>query len=152
MINTISKNNTILFIFVFMLLGCAATKQVKDPNVVGRDGTFIAYANGIIYDTKSGLEWYPGKVVTWRSAKAWVQELSINGGGWRMPTVRELKTFYRNVYNSNKEYNNPLIKKGNWHIWPKEKKGRLVFDFEDGKTTGVIGNFVFQAFAVRSRA
>ena len=29
---------------------------------------------------------------TWNEARFWVQHLSVGGGGWRMPTMNELKT------------------------------------------------------------
>lgn len=54
---------------------------------VGRDGGYIAYANGIVKDTKTGLEWVAGsdKDVTWDQAKAWVEGLNVDGevGGCR---------------------------------------------------------------------
>jgi len=31
-----------------------------NTKVVGRDGSFIKYANGVVYDKKTGLEWYAG--------------------------------------------------------------------------------------------
>jgi len=47
-------------------------------------------------DTKSNLEWVsgPDRDTTWYEAQSWVQNLSVGGGGWRMPTMQELKTLY----------------------------------------------------------
>ena len=49
---------------------------------------FIANKNGIVWDTKTGLEWIagPDRNTTWYEAKRWVENLNVAGGGWRMPT------------------------------------------------------------------
>ena len=64
---------------------------------IGRDGTFVKYANGMIYDEKTNLEWYAGsdRNITWNEAKRWTESLNVDGGGWRMPTKKELKTLYK---------------------------------------------------------
>jgi len=62
-----------------------------------RDGNFVAYDNGVVYDTRTGLEWYagPDKNINWKKAKSWVENLDAAGGGWRMPTCDELETLFR---------------------------------------------------------
>lgn len=47
-------------------------------------------------DPKSNLEWVsgPDRDTTWDEAQSWVQNLSVGGGDWRMPTMKELKTLY----------------------------------------------------------
>ena len=55
--------------------------------------TFVDRGNGVVYDTATGLDWeqragstgidYPG-------AKAYVAGLTLDGGGWRLPTISEL--------------------------------------------------------------
>jgi len=64
---------------------------------IGRDGTFVKYTNGMIYDEKTNLEWYAGsdRNITWNEAKRWTESLNVDGGGWRMPTKKELKTLYK---------------------------------------------------------
>ncbi len=49
-----------------------------------------------IKDARSILEWVsgPDRDTTWDEARSWTQNLSISGGGWRMPTIKELKTLY----------------------------------------------------------
>jgi hypothetical protein len=51
---------------------------------------------GIITDRATGLEWYagPNRDTTWREAKTWVDNLSVDGGGWRMPNIDELDGLY----------------------------------------------------------
>ena len=53
--------------------------------VIQRDGIYVAYANGIVKDTKTGLEWKagPDRDTTWAEARSWVQSLNLDGGGWR---------------------------------------------------------------------
>lgn len=65
----------------------------SDSKIETRGGTFIAYANGVIYDKITGLEWYagPDKSTNWNEAKRWVENLNVAGGNWRMPTRKETK-------------------------------------------------------------
>lgn len=65
--------------------------------VLERDGVYVVYTNGIVKDTKTGLEWKvgPDKSMDWYEARSWVQSLTLDGGGWRMPTTDELKTLYK---------------------------------------------------------
>jgi hypothetical protein len=76
-------------------ISVAAQYNSKDQEI-GRDGHWIAYACGVVWDTKTGLEWVagPDKDTNWDEAKDWVDNLNVAGGGWRMPTTDELKTLY----------------------------------------------------------
>ena len=66
-------------------------------DVIKRDGIYVAYANGIVKDTNTGLGWKagPDRDTDWNEAKSWVQSLNLDGGGWRMPTTDELEGLYR---------------------------------------------------------
>ena len=68
----------------------------KEFNVVARDGQYIKYKNGIVYDRNTGLEWFVGqdKEIDWDEAKTWIESLDIDGGRWRMPSKSELKGLY----------------------------------------------------------
>ena len=65
---------------------------------IARDGTFIAYDNGTVKDTKTGLMWASkdnGEDINWKDAKQYCE--SYRGGGytdWRMPTIDELAGIY----------------------------------------------------------
>jgi hypothetical protein len=37
----------------------------------------------------------PDVLLTWFEAKSWIEGLHIDGGGWRLPTILELKTIYK---------------------------------------------------------
>jgi Protein of unknown function (DUF1566) len=57
--------------------------------------TQYTVANGTVTDTKTGLVWQQvddGNMYTWPLAKTHCTGLSLNGGGWRVPTVKELQT------------------------------------------------------------
>ena len=124
---------------------------------VGREGVYIAYANGIVKDTKTGLEWVagPDKDMTWDEAKAWVESLNVGGGGWRMPTVKALE----GLYEKGKGDRNmtPLLKATTWWVWSGEIKDSSAawdFDFYYGKRSWYYRNnsYYYRAFAVRSRS
>ncbi len=70
----------------------ASAKEIK------RDGRFIAYDNGTVKDTKTGLMWASkdnGEDINWNDAKRYCK--NYRGGGytdWRMPTQEELAGLY----------------------------------------------------------
>jgi hypothetical protein len=134
-----------------------------DGQEVGRDGQYIAFSNGIVKDTKTGLEWVAGidGGVTWHEANAWVASLNIGGGGWRMPTVEELKGLYQ--YGKGSRNMTPLLKTTGFYVWSSEPSGGdyICFDFTSGfnaiDPTPPIYSTRYKlndrrAFAVRSRS
>ena len=89
-----------------------------------RDGNFVAYDNGVVYDTRTGLEWFagPDKNTNWKKAKSWVENLDAAGGGWRMPTCNELSTLFRKGAGSKNisplsRNMTPLFKARGQYIW-----------------------------------
>jgi len=92
-------------------------------NITNRDGIYVAYANGIVRDTNTGLEWKagPDKDTNWNEARSWVQSLNLDGGGWRMPTTDELKTLYKK--GTGERNMTPLLKTTGWFVWSGETKG-----------------------------
>ncbi len=70
--------------------------DIAKPKIIARDRHYIKHANGIVYDTKTGLEWFAGtdKGTTWNKANRWVIGVSVAGGGWQMPTNSELEGIY----------------------------------------------------------
>jgi len=119
---------------------------------IGRDGVYIAYANGIVRDTNTGLEWKvgPDKDTDWNEARSWVQSLKLNGGGWRMPTMDELKGLYKKGVGDRNI--TPLLKTTGLAVWPGMTKGRpsfWPFSFYYGYKNWHSRNV--RAFAVRSQ-
>jgi hypothetical protein len=102
----------------------------KTLNETARDGVYIAYANGIVKDTSTGLEWFAwtGRNMNWHNASAWVQSLNLDGGGWRMPNLNELEGLYRRGSGS---YNiTPLLRTTGWHVWSAEtRNGTFAWGF-----------------------
>ena len=88
----------------FLLIGCVSTFVQNSSDGAGSDGRFIAYNNGTVVDTRSGLMWASednGKGVNWQEAKSYCE--NYKGGGyndWRMPTQDELV----GLYDSSKTY------------------------------------------------
>jgi len=125
-------------------------------NITNRDGIYVAYANGIVKDTKTGLEWKagPDRNTDWNKARSWVKSLNLDGGGWRMPTTDELKTLFKKGAGN---YNRTsLLKSTGWNVWSNEVFGgseAFNFDFYDGYGTkhDRYNTHYFRAFAVRSR-
>ena len=77
---------------------------------------------GLITDIKTNLQWYvgPDKDTTWEEAKSWVDNLTIDGGGWRMPTRKELLGLYQNGKgNRNMDL---IFKMTGWWVWASEVK------------------------------
>ena len=126
-------------------------------NVIERDGIYVAYANGIVKDTKTGLEWKagPDKSTNWDQARSWVQNLNLDGGGWRMPTMDELEALYKK--GAGDRNMTPLLKISGWAVWSGETKGSSnarYFHFRDGSRHWDDRGFSYKkrAFAVRSRS
>jgi hypothetical protein len=111
---------------------------------IARDGYFIAYANGVVKDTSTGLMWASrdnGKDINWRDAKRYCE--NYRGGGysdWRMPTLYELEGLYdrsRSYQSKQRSYNvhlTELIQLTTCCPWASEIHGpeTASFDFLGG--------------------
>ncbi len=148
-------NITLVSSFVVLFLCLSFTLAAEKE--VGRDGVYVAYANGIVKDTKTGLEWKvgPDKSTNWDQASSWVQSLNLDGGGWRMPTMDELEGLYNRGAGSRNM--TPLLETTGWWVWSGETKGSSNawgFDFDDGGRSwyGRDDSHTRRVFAVRSRS
>ena len=74
--------------------GSSMEAQVVDAKSQPR---FTKADDGVITDSLTGLDWYVGPNAdnNWHEAKAWVEGLTVAGGGWRLPTMAELKAIYQ---------------------------------------------------------
>lgn len=125
---------------------------------------------GSINDTRSNLEWFvgPDRNTTWYDAQQWASGLQACGGGWRMPTLDEIRTLYdsgsyagtgyytRGQYwpaHMDAVFNG--IGGGSW-IWSDQQAGEgnaLSFNMNQGKVveySAMNTTFSTRAFAVRS--
>jgi hypothetical protein len=121
---------------------------------IERDGGYELFDNGIVRDTRTGLEWKvgPDRDMDWYEARSWVRNL---GGDWRMPTTDELG----GIYKKGKGDMNmtPLLKTSGFWVWSGETKGSSDarnFRFHDGYRGwyGRDNSYDTRAFAVRSRS
>jgi Caspase domain/Protein of unknown function (DUF1566) len=129
--------------------------KISEPKIIARDGSYVKYATGVVYDKNTGLEWYagPNKDRNWYLAKHWIKNLNVAGGGWRMPTRQELKTLYKK--GAGPHNMTPLLQTTGWWVWSGETKGSSSawnFGFGYGKEEwDTRSNAYFRSFAVRSR-
>jgi hypothetical protein len=125
---------------------------------------FIGYAiaddkaleSEVYYDKNTSLEWHagPDQDTTWNEAKECVEKLNVAGGGWRMPTINELKSLYQNGVGTRNM--TPLLKTTGWLVWSGETKDSSSawgFNFYKGHEDWNNRNFsdYRRGFAVRSR-
>jgi hypothetical protein len=126
-------------------------------NVTDRHGVYLAYADGIVRDTGTGLEWFvgPDRDTRLKEAMAWVEGLRIGGGGWRIPTLTELEGLYKKGLGTRNM--TPLLKTTGWWVWSSDTRGpndAWVYGFYGGgKSYDRRGDASLgRAFAVRSRS
>ena len=147
--------NRIVCAVLIALLAVSCTSDAETE--VGRDGSFIKYANGVVYDNKTDLEWYagPDKETNWNMAKQWAERLQVAGGGWRLPTIKELEALHEQDVGTRNM--TPLLETTGWFVWSGESKGSAswFFPFPFGFSGGQRGtrdvSYNFRGFAVRSR-
>ena len=103
--------------------------------IVTSDRHLVRYDTGVVYDTETGLEWYagPDEGTSWQEAKSWTTGLDAHGGGWRMPTRRELKALHR-IGDGVNNITFLLYNSGFW-IWAgqtEDTSSRWIFSFSYG--------------------
>jgi hypothetical protein len=119
------------------------------------EGRFVADDNGVVVDTKTGLQWFVGPDIntTWDEAKSWVESLAVDGGQWRMPTRDELSSLYSKGAGSHNM--TPLLKTTGGYVWTGETVGSsyawgFCFDIGDAYWPRRTYSETARAFAVRS--
>lgn len=141
--------------FYFALKRAVVIKPLPKHREIGRDDNFIAYANGIVRDTNTGLEWMvgPDRDMSWNEAQSWVESLT-DEDDWRMPKIVELSTLYQKGKGSRNM--TPLLNMRGWWVWSGEGRSRSSawhFFFYNGRQCRVNCDYSVddRAFAVRSR-
>ena len=112
----------VTFLFVFFISGQLQAQKKSD-------GRFIAYDNGTVLDTKTGLMWAAkdnGSNIDWADAKSYCE--NYRGGGytdWRMPTQDELAGLYDPNKTNRYGYHviTDLIEITNYWAWSSEIRG-----------------------------
>ena len=67
------------------------------PEIVERDGRYVAYSNRVVCDCYTKLEWLagPDRDTSWDEAYTWVESLNSGGGMWALPPLELLRGLYR---------------------------------------------------------
>ena len=107
----------------------------EGSKITDRNDPYLKYANGVVYDSKTNLEWIAGPAgnISWDKAKKWANNLEIDGGGWRIPTREELETLYHE--GKGKRNMTPLLETESWWVWSAEEddsSSSSLFDFSRG--------------------
>jgi Protein of unknown function (DUF1566) len=140
-----------------VLLGLAVWWVVgASPAVEGQPGRYTQSPDGVITDQVTGLEWYinPNRDNTWLEARAWAAGLKVAGGGWRLPTLAELKALYQK--NASAVHMDPLFRLPGAYVWSgdlRDPQFAWGFAFYSGLEGFHSVNYGFGrvALAVRSR-
>ena len=103
--------------------------------IIDREDHYIKYANGVVFDSKTGLEWIAGsgRNMSWAEAGKWAKRLEIDGSGWRLPARKELETLYQE--GKGKRNMTGLLETAAWWVWSAESDdsvGSSLFDFSRG--------------------
>ncbi len=117
---------------------------------------FTKANNGVITDSVTGLDWYvgPNQDNNWHQAKAWTESLTVAGGGWRLPTVAELKAIYQK--RASPTNMDPIFQTTRVWVWSGQMHDARTawgFAFYSGLVNSHGLNYAYGrlAFAVRSR-
>ena len=94
--------------------------------VQAEDNRWSMDADGVITDSQTGLQWHVGpNYVGWDEARSYCRDLSVAGGGWRMPTMDELRGVWTGYDNFDSHYSMPPAcnaKELNiWWVWSSER-------------------------------
>ncbi len=123
--------------------------RIVEPEIYGQ----FEKVGPIIRDNVTGLEWQvgPDHNMTWDVAKAWVDSL---GGGWRMPTMEELKSLWDAGIKYSANWG-PFRNTG-YSVWSGEVYSSSLpawsFNFTNGREYWGLSSYsgiFFRAFAVR---
>jgi Protein of unknown function (DUF1566) len=147
---------SIMALIVVVMWGFGQSSPLEAQMVEGKgQPRFTKAQNSVITDHVTGLEWYvgPSPDNNWHEAKAWTENLTVDGGGWRMPTVPELQAIYQK--GASRANMDPLFQpKAAW-VWSGQMDDTRTawgFAFYSGlvNSHGLNYGYGRMAFAVRS--
>lgn len=127
----------------------------KAQEIIRQDGHYIEYANGVVYDERTSLEWYagPDENTDFETARRWVENLTVAGGHWRMPTRSELMALYKE--DAGAANMTPLLGTTGMWVWSGEVKDSSAwtfnFNYGYGHWDFRSNSNYFRGFAVRYR-
>ena len=147
---------SMMALILLVVWGFGQSSSLEAQVVDGKgQARFTKAQNGVITDHVTGLEWYvaPSPDNNWHEAKAWTENLTVAGGGWRMPTIPELRAIYQK--GASRANMDPLFQpKAAW-VWSgqmDDTRTAYGFAFYSGlvNSHGLNYGFGRMAFAVRS--
>ncbi len=116
------KKSLMFIILLSITTIIVLTFMINQAQAGAEATTLKALESAVFYDKNTGLEWLagPDKPISWYDAKKWVESLTaVAGGGWRMPTLIELKTLYQKGGKCNIK---PFLKTTGCLVWSGETK------------------------------
>ncbi len=129
---------------------------LRPPEIVERDGRYVAYGNGVVCDCYTKQEWLvgPDRDTSWHEAGVWIESLNRSGGRWAMPSLALLRGLYRK--NLRQDLLSPLFRIEPTDVWSCELRddtSAWAFNFIPGNTFWTCRTLSrrFRAFAVRPR-
>ena len=146
-----------MVVLIMLALWGFGLSRSLEAQVVDAKGQprFTRAANGVITDHLTGLDWYVGPNAdnNWHETKAWVEGLTVAGGGWRMPTVPELQGIYQK--GASRVNMDPLFQPKSAWVWSGQMDDARTyygFAFYSGLVNSHGFNYGYgrMAFAVRS--
>ena len=147
------RYSSISAIVILMLIFTLKIDSVGDLATGAK--RFTVSSDGVISDSETSLEWVvgPDRDTTYEQARQWVASCKTAGGGWRMPTRKELATLYQKGFG--KRNMDPAFKITGWYVWAGPRSSRTAWGFNF--TFGIDGwiyldhSSTRRGFAVRSR-
>ena len=148
---------SVVALILLMVWGFATSRSLEAQVVDGKSQPirFTKADNGVITDRDTGLDWYVGPNAdnNFHEAKAWVEGLTVAGGGWRMPTVPELRGIYQK--GASRVNMDPLFEPKSAWVWSGQMDDARTyygFAFYSGlvNSHGLNYGYGRMAFAVRS--
>jgi len=117
----------------------AVAYSKKGGSIVGNLATgakrFTVSSDGVISDSVTSLEWVvgPDRGTNYAQARQWVASRKTAGGGWRMPTRKELSALYQK--GMEKRNMDLAFKTTGLYIWaePRDSSSAWGFSFDDGR-------------------
>ena len=108
-------------------------------------GRYLVYPSGVIWDSKTGLEWLigPDKAITFSEAEKWLTTENVGIQGtreWRIPTVKELSTLY-NKWKGTKRNIPKIFKMTGWYAWARKATDSseiLLYSFYNGQRANLL--------------
>jgi hypothetical protein len=121
--------NYLLIVFILLLMLAPHTQSAWSAD------RFRVDKRGVIFDSKTGLEWYVGPDIDTNKSEAgsWTGSINPDGGAWRMPSIEELKTLYQP--GAGRLNMDPVFKITGNAVWSNasNRTGADVFSFSKGQ-------------------